>query len=463
MTISGKVVGLNPADTIAAIATAPGPSGISVIRISGNKSREIADKIFFSKIKPSKASAQTIHYGKIIDPMSEKLLDEVLLAVFATPNSYTGEDMIEISCHGGNFAASAILKLINKFGARLAEPGEFTKRRVLAGKMDITQAEAVLDLIRAKNESTYLAAIRQLQGSLSAHIQNASDELKSIVAQMENLLEFEEDHKQTESEYKKIASKLKLLYTNLKDIVSRNEASKFLREGVYVAIIGRPNVGKSSLFNRFCETEKAIVTEIPGTTRDSLEQTIVINDIVVNLIDTAGMKIINQTKGSKKIEALGIEKSKNWLATADFILAMFDNSRPIDNEDRLVYNAIKDKPHLCVLNKIDLKSNFNRQFFNGKKPFLISAKYNKGINRLKTKIINFYKKRLPDNYLYLNTRHLDTLNRVLQLLKQNEQEKILEVSIMNLRNALEILGSVTSVVTNEQILDTIFSQFCIGK
>jgi tRNA modification GTPase len=324
----------------------------------------------------------------------------------------------------------------------------------------------VLDLVQAKNESVYRSAIQQLQGKLSGYIQDLTNDLKIIVAQMENLLEFEEDYNQSETEFRKLTNRLKTICNNFEATIKKNEQLKFLRNGVYCVIVGRPNVGKSSLFNRLSEMEKAIVTEIPGTTRDSLEQTITINGIFFHLIDTAGLKVISQPKGVRKIEALGIEKSKNWLEVADFVLAVFDNSSRVKKEDQLVYNATKTKPHLFVLNKIDLKPKFNHKIFNHETVYSISAKYNKGIGRLKTAITNFYKRRLPtssNNYLYLNTRHIDTLNRVAGLLKQSEQEKYLDVSIMNLRNALDVLGTITSAVTNEQILDTIFMQFCIGK
>jgi len=466
MSLSGKAISFNTSDTIAAIATASGPSGISVIRISGRKAFSIVDKLFSGKIKPSQAPSHTIHFGLIFNPISKNLLDEVLLSIFIAPKSYTGENMIEISCHGGDFVASQILKLLTKLGARLAEPGEFTKRRVLAGKMDITQAEAVLDLVQATNESSYRSAIDQLKGKLSGYIQNTTNELATVTAKMENLLEFEVDKKQTKSELKKITSQLKSIRINLEQTIKKNEQLKFLRAGIYCVIVGRPNVGKSSLFNRLGDVEKAIVTEIPGTTRDSIEQTITINGLLLHLVDTAGLKVLMQAKANNKIEAMGIEKSKDWLEAADLVLAVFDNSSSITKEDRLVYDAIKQKPHLCVLNKIDLKPAFNYKFLNREKWYFVSAKYNKGVNHLKNAIADNYKRKSPtsnNNCLYLNTRHIDTLNRVLALVRKSEPEKYLDVSIMNLRNALDILGNITSAVTNEQILDLIFAQFCIGK
>jgi tRNA modification GTPase len=464
MSLSGKTSGFNRSDTITAIATAPGPSGISVIRISGSASKHIADKIFQGKIKPTRAKTQTVHFGKVINPTTKETIDEVLLTVFSAPNSYTGEDMIEISCHGGDYIASKIVRQIMKLNARLAEPGEFTKRRVLSGKMDITQAEATLDLIQVKNESAYRSAIEQLKGKLSGYISELTDKIKSLTAQIDHVIEFEEDPSHIHTEVKKIRNQIKQIRYDLESKIKRNEELKFLYNGIYCVIVGRPNVGKSSLFNRLSEIEKAIVTEIAGTTRDSLEHTTIINGITFHLIDTAGLKIIHQPKGTQKIEAMGIKQSKNWLEAADIVLAVFDNSKPFNQQDQLVYDAIKTKPHILVLNKIDLKTKFNRNILKNNIVYPISAKYNKGIKQLKNAVAKHYQKRLStNNYLYLNTRHIEVLKQVVQLLKVSEAEKYFDTAAMNLRNALDILGTITNAVTNEAVLDTIFSQFCIGK
>jgi len=464
MSLSGKTSGFNRSDTITAIATAPGPSGISVIRISGPMAKHIANKIFKGKIKPTRAKTQTVHFGKVINPTTKEIIDEILLTVFSAPNSYTGEDMIEISCHGGDYIASKIISQIIKLNARLAEPGEFTKRRVFSGKMDITQAEATLDLVQVQNESAYRSAIEQLQGKLSGYISSLSEKIKLITAQMENLIEFEENQKHFQTKFKKLFLRIKEMRYDLEATIKRNEELKFLHNGIYCVIVGRPNVGKSSLFNRLSEIEKAIVTELPGTTRDSLEHTTIINGITFHLIDTAGLKIIRQPEGAQKIEALGIKQSKNWLDAADIVLAVFDNSKPFNRQDALVYDAIKTKPHILVLNKIDLKTKFNRNILKNDTVYPISAKYNKGIKQLKNAVAKHYQKRLStNNYLYLNARHVDVLKQVVRLLKESEAEKYFETTAINLRTALDILGTITGAVTNEAVLDTVFSQFCIGK
>lgn len=452
-------------DTITAIATAPGRAGISVIRISGEKTFTIVDKIFIGKTKPSRAKTHTIHYGRVINPLNGQMLDEVLVAIFRKPNSYTGEDMVEISCHGGNYAASQILKLITNNGARSADPGEFTRRRVIAGKMDIIQAEAIIDLISADNESSYRSAIRNMQGILSTYISNLSNDLKNIISELEYILEFNESDKKFKSRLAQVRKKTKSVRTNLEKIIRTNENLRFLRTGVYCVIIGKPNVGKSSLFNRLIENNKSIVTEIPGTTRDSLQETIILDDITFHMIDTAGLKTIRHPKQSQKIEAIGIEKTKDWLKSADLIIAVFDNGHGLTRQDQTVYDVVKHRPHLLVLNKIDRPARFNKTLFQRKKIFSISAKYNQGIERLKKEMVQYYTKKItrPNNYLALNRRHLDILNQVVDFISCSEQEKFLETAIIYLRKAIDTLGVIQGSAVNEQILDTIFNRFCIGK
>ncbi|MCX7784969.1 MAG: tRNA uridine-5-carboxymethylaminomethyl(34) synthesis GTPase MnmE [candidate division WOR-3 bacterium] len=454
-------------DTIAAIATAPGPAGIAVVRISGEQSFWIANKIFVGKIKPSDVKSHTIHYGSIYNPKTKQLIDEVLLAVYKSPNSYTGEDMVEIFCHGGDYVSSLILDIVISNGARLAEPGEFTKRRVLAGKMDITQAEAVLDLVQAHNAYQHQLAIRQLQGSLSSYIANIQTTLVTLISHLEHLLEFEEDGKAVKSEYQRLLSKIKKLRLEIEDLLAKNKELKFLRSGVICPIIGRPNVGKSSLFNRLCEAERAIVTEIPGTTRDSLEASVFIQGIAFHFIDTAGLKTIKNAKGFRKIEAIGIEKTKDWLENADLVLGVFDNSSRIQDQDEMVFNAVKTKPHIWVLNKIDLKPRFNRNIFNGDQICLVSAKFNVGIENLKKTIARWYLKnirhKVMDDILLLNHRHINVLSQSVVLIKNAENAGYLDATLLDLRKSLDLVGTITNPVNNEEILDAIFKQFCIGK
>ncbi|MEO0075148.1 MAG: tRNA uridine-5-carboxymethylaminomethyl(34) synthesis GTPase MnmE [candidate division WOR-3 bacterium] len=452
-------------DTIAAIATASGISALSIIRISGPKAHLIADKIFINKIKPSQAKSHTVHYGKIRNPLTKQIIDEVMLTVFTSPSSYTGEDMVEISCHGGDYVVNQILQLIIKCGARLAEPGEFTRRRVLAGKMDLTQAEAILDLTYAQNEYRYQSAIAQLQGRLSNYINTLSQTLKDLIANLENLLEFEESTSIADRQLQQTKRILNNIIKELETTTKRNERLQFLHNGIYCVIVGKANVGKSSLFNRLIESERAIVTNIPGTTRDTLKETTIIKNLTFHFIDTAGFKKLKSTYRHYQIDALGIQKSKDWLANADCILAVFDNSRPFSKQDQLILSTINKKPHIVVLNKIDRPSQFDTKTLQNHKIVRVSAKYNQGIDKLKQQLANMFHKKINhhNHYLALNQRHLDILKQVVDLLKAVENEKYLDTMIINLRSALDALNNFTNPVNNEQILDTIFSKFCIGK
>lgn len=446
-------------ETIAAIATPPGEGGIAVIRISGQTAFSLADQIFVGKRKPSLSPTHTVNYGKIINPVTLESIDTVLVSVFRAPKSYTGQDMIEISCHGGTLIAETILKILLAQGARLAEPGEFTKRAVLSGKMDITQAEAVLDLVQAKTEQARQSAISQLTGSLSKIIADLTEELKNTLCQVENLLEFEEDENNTL--FKKIKSDLRRIETRIGKIIKKGETERFLREGALVVIAGKPNVGKSSIFNRLLERERAIVTEIPGTTRDVLEERMVVAGIPIRLVDTAGLR---PTK--RKIEALGVTKTQDYLSEADFVLTIFDNSQPVDKKDQAVLNVTKKKKRIFILNKIDLKSRFDTKFLNGVTDRTIintSAKYNKGISELRHALTRQFKISHQNGYFITNRRHIEALKRTKESLSHVQNENYLETIAHEIRTALDAMGEITGAVTNEEILNRIFAQFCIGK
>ncbi|MEO0113978.1 MAG: tRNA uridine-5-carboxymethylaminomethyl(34) synthesis GTPase MnmE [candidate division WOR-3 bacterium] len=449
---------INWNDTIAAIATPPGIGGIAVIRLSGNSALTIADKIFVGK-RPTQCPTHTIHYGKIINPKNQMIIDTVLLSVFRKPKSYTGEDMVEISCHGGTFVADTILKILLEQGARLAQPGEFTKRAVLSGRMDIVQAEAILDLVNAKTETARRSALSQLVGTLSKVIEEIGNELKDILCLTENALEFEENERI--NPIKKIHRALKKVENKIGRFISKGESERFLREGALVVIVGKPNVGKSSIFNCLLERERALVTEIPGTTRDSLEERTIIGDTLIRLVDTAG---IRQTKG--KVEALGVVKTYDYLKAADSVLAIFDNSKPPTYEDKMVLEAIKEKRCLFVLNKIDLKSKFsftNLPGINGQKVIRTSARYNQGISELKKALAKLFQAKNDSEYFITNRRHIEALRQAQNALVRAQKENYLETIALEIRIALDALGEITGKVTNEEILNQIFAQFCIGK
>lgn len=449
----------NWTDTIAAIATPPGVAGIAVIRISGNASLAIADKVFLGKKRPSANLTHTINYGKIINPKTNEIIDTVLLSVFRAPKSYTGEDMVEISCHGGTLIAETILNLLLRNGARLAEPGEFTKRAVLNGKMDIIQAEAVLDLVQAKTEKARRSAISQLLGTLSKVIDDLTNELKDTLGQIENLIEFEETERP--KTLRKIKLKLSQIIRKISTLINKGETERFLREGALVVIVGKPNVGKSSIFNRLLDRERAIVTEIPGTTRDTIEEQLILGGIPVRLVDTAGLR---PTKG--KIETLGVQKTYDYLNEADTVLAVFDNSQIPSAEDQKVIKVTEGKRRLLVLNKIDLKTKFepNRlNGINGQKFIKTSARYNQGINELKKILIQQFSTNDREGYFITNRRHIEALRRTQAALNQAQKESYLETIALEIRTALEALGEITGKLTSEELLNRIFEQFCIGK
>ncbi len=450
---------VNCTDTIAAIATPPGEAGIAVIRVSGKSAFSIADKIFTGKKIPSRSPTHTILYGNITKPKNKEIIDTVLLSIYRAPKSYTGEDMIEISCHGGTLVADRILKLLLANDARLAAPGEFTKRAVLSGKMDITQAEAVLDLVRAKTDKARQSAISQLTGSLFNILDKLSSELKDILCQTEYALEFEEDDRF--NPIKKIKDRLRKLEIEIGRIIAKGESERFLREGALVVIVGKPNVGKSSIFNCLLERERAIVTEIPGTTRDILEERIVIAGTPIRLVDTAGLR-----KTRKKVEVLGVNKTSDYLTDADLVLTVFDNSKPIDSEDKRVMKDTKNKNHLLIINKIDLKNRLNQKFFNGtgnKKIIRTSARYNQGINELRKYLTKQFESKDRDEYFITNRRHIEALKRTVQAIAKTQKETYLELIAQEIRNANDALCEITGKITNEDILNQIFAQFCIGK
>lgn len=446
-------------DTIAAIATPPGEAGIAVIRLSGNSSFTIADKLFSGKKRPSASPSHTIVYGKIVNPKTKETVDTALLSVFRAPTSYTGEDIVEISCHGGTLVAETVLKILLENGARLAEPGEFTKRAVLLGKMDINQAEAILDLVQAKSEKGRRSAISQLTGSLSRIIGELSGELTDALSQTENALEFEADERL--NPMPKIKSLTSKIETKIGKIITKGETERFLREGALVVIVGKPNVGKSSIFNRLLERERAIVTEIPGTTRDSLEERMVVAGVPVRLVDTAGLR---QSQG--KIETLGVAKTNDYLTEADLVLAVFDNSKLANHEDKKVLDATKEKKRLLVLNKIDLRSRFDPKFLNGavtQKIVKTSARYNHGINELRRNLTRQFTTDEKEGYFITNRRHIEALKRAKAALNQIRKENYLETIALELRTAIDAVGEITGKITNEDILNRIFAKFCIGK
>ena len=453
-------------DTIIALATPPGIGAISVIRISGKDAFKISDKLFFKKNKKKILSfeSHTVHLGII--RCDEKEIDEVLLTVFKTPHSYTGENVVEISCHGSTYIQQEIINVFIKQGVRLANPGEFTLRAFLNGKMDLSQAEAVADLINSENEGSHRLAIKQMKKGFSSELVKLRSELIDFVSLIELELDFSEediefaDKKEFKSLIINIKSKLELLIESF-------NSGNVLKNGVAVAIVGKPNAGKSSLLNTLASDDKAIVSDIPGTTRDSIENSVNIKGIKFRFIDTAGLR-----ETTDKIETKGIEKTKDQIQKANILIYLFDVNDITEDEFTESLNQFKrnDLKILLVRNKIDLKNNDEKLLKKLKKLGLIeiSAIDKISVNKLKnvlTESINLRETNV--NTIISNSRHLSALNKALESINSvtlgidnNLSGDLLSTDI---KKCIESIGEITGEVTNDDILGNIFSNFCIGK
>ena len=437
-------------DTIAAIATPLGTGGVGVIRISGGRSFEITDKIF----SKHNLEAGRIYHGWISD--AEKKVDEVLVLPFKSPHSYTGEDVIEIHCHGGVNVVKNILSLVLKNGARTAERGEFTKRAFLNKKMDLSQAEAVADLIHAKTKSFALQSAKNLSGVLRDKITEIRGGIFDTLSKIIAGIDFPEDV--LEPEYSYLIESFEKSLADIDRILSCAKSSNILRQGIKVAIVGRPNVGKSSLFNTLLNTNRAIVTDIAGTTRDVIKETLDM-DVAVTLIDTAG---IRDTDDVGKVEEIGIEYSKQSAHEADLIVFVYDASAGMTEEDKEIYALVKHKPHLKIVNKCDLIENRTEG------EFYISTATGEGIDELKEQIKNkVCDFSLEDTEYITNERQVDCLEKcresltnALNAAKAGELQDLISI---DLKSALLFLDEITGEVITDEILNNIFDHFCIGK
>ena len=459
-------------DTIAAIATAPGDGGIAVIRISGEKSFTIIDQIFSKSRKDIRIEAYEAHHlyhGHILDAETGKMVDEVLCVIMKSPNSYSGEDMAEIHSHGGNLVPNKILNLLFKLGARPANPGEFTLRAFLNGKMDLTQAEAVTDVVNAQTEKGLKQAELQLEGALSNKINSYKSNLADILAEIEAQVDFpEEDIDSIVKE--RIVSRTNELLENISILVKSYEEGRIIKNGVNTAILGKPNAGKSSLLNQLIMKDRAIVSPIPGTTRDFIEETIDIGGIALKLIDTAGIRATDD-----QIENIGVELAKKKAEEAELIIAVIDSSMELDSDDIAILEQIKNKKAIIALNKSDKETKITQnkliQHIDDRKPVVTSAKLGSGIEELKSSIkdllIQSDSQSESNELLLTELRHklaleksTESLESFLTAIEKNESPEFLA---LDLRVALDALGEITGEVTTEDILGRIFSKFCIGK
>lgn len=444
-------------DTIAAISTALGVGAISIIRVSGPEAIKIVNKIFDKNIKDAKT--HTIHYGHIID--KNQIIDEVLISIMLAPKTFTKENVVEINCHGGIITTNKVLELLLLNGARLAEPGEFTKRAFLNGRIDLTQAEGIMNLIEAKTEVGRKLSINQLTGNVSNLIENLRQKLLEIISNIEVNIDYPEYEDIEVLTNKKIYPKLKEIQENIDEIIKKSESGKIIKEGINIGIIGRPNVGKSSLLNYLIEEDKAIVTDIEGTTRDIVEGKFILNGIVCNIIDTAGIR-----KTDNIVEQIGVDKSYEIIKKSDLIIYLLNNNEKLTKEDIEILNQIKNKKHIVVINKIDLKNNLE---ISENEVIKISIKENIGLESLKQKIIEIF------NLEQIETNDLTYLSsaRSISLLKKSKEsiEKSLnnikkypiDMIELDLKECWNILGEIIGKTYKEELIDEIFSRFCLGK
>ena len=447
-------------DTIVALITPIGRSGIGVIRLSGNSSLEITRKLIRNKDfspKPRLAVLQRIYHIETYD-----ILDEVLVTYFQSPQSFTGEDVIEISCHGSPVVLRQIIDFCLKLDARMAGAGEFSLRALANGRMNLSQAEAIRDLIDSQTVAAARQSVRQLRGELSNQLQPLKDELLNLIVILESSLEFVEDDLPN-FQVEKIRLDLQKIAENLSKIASTFQAGRLLREGLRVALMGRPNVGKSSLFNALLGLERSIVTEIAGTTRDQIHEKVTINNIPISLIDTAGLR-----ETSDLVESIGVARSKRAMVDADLVIVLLDGSENLTEEDRKILSQAEELNHIIAINKNDLRQN-GMKHFDCAKAISISAKTGEGIDKLQTAIVEPFLSQNIENagFLITDARHHDLLLRT----KLEIEASIFsivegaseEISLIGLHNALRFLGEITGETTTEDMLTRIFSTFCIGK
>jgi tRNA modification GTPase len=456
-------------ETIAAISTPFGVSGIGIVRISGSLAESIAKRLFKPKSESLQLISHHFHYGEVVDPQKGDFIDEVLLVLMKAPRTYTREDILEIHCHGGYFILQKILELVLLEGARMALPGEFTKRAFLNGRIDLTQAEAVIDLINAKTMVSLEIANRQLRGDFFRELSLLKEGMIERLALIEAHLDFPEEEIEPIS-LGEMGHSLKEMIKKLDEWIGSYEEGRIFREGISCAIVGKTNVGKSSLLNVLLKEERAIVTPIPGTTRDVIEEVLNINGIPVRLIDTAGLR-----KAIDSIEEEGVKRARERAAESDFILLMVDGSRPIDIDDLEIFEEVKEKKKVVVINKKDLRSMILlkevKDRFQGDPIISISALKNEGIEGLKeaiyTLLIHRKVRPSPEYLMIANVRHKRALDQAKESLSNTlrglEKGTSLEFIAFEMRSALEALGEVVGETTPEEVLNHIFDQFCIGK
>lgn len=451
-------------DTICAIATSQGVGAISIIRVSGTEAFEIVNK-FFKEKDLTEVESHTIHYGHIVD--HEEVIDEVLVSVMKSPRTFTTEDVVEINTHGGIAPTNRVLELLLENGCRLAEPGEFTKRAFLNGRIDLLEAEAVMDMIDAKTETQRRMAANQIDGKTSNLINELRDDMVQIISNINVNIDYPEYDDVEIITDDVLIPKIKKLKEKIQKVLKESENGKIIKNGIKTAIIGRPNVGKSSLLNALLQEDKAIVTNIAGTTRDIVEGQVMINGILLNMIDTAGIRNTEDT-----IEAIGVEKSIKMMEEADLILFMLNNNEPLTEDVKELLEQIKNKKYLILINKIDLDNKLERENLNIEEDRIIELSIieDKGIDELKEKIIelfNINEIETKDPTYLSNARSISILKRCLKSVEDIEKSlkdnMPIDMIELDIKNIWEELGTINGSTYEEELLDEMFSRFCLGK